>query len=468
MTDVLNYQENKTRRPLGICLEGHTEPSSPAPSRRIPSKTSTMTLPLPQLNTPTSSASSRRLRAEAVAPQGDSKRFVAQRGQRQVSAHTFKQRYGDSVKASQSFAASRVEAGACTKVLARSFCQATLGVSLLSVPLLYQTVSSEAIQFPFASTFALKQVDMKPLELYLNSPVPITPDMFLSNLPIEEDVSLSFLEEPPTTDTLGVTLVPVMLRDSSGNEQVIVSSLSIRRYPPDLLVEGIEDIQIFIGDAISYRSGVTALDKYGETVPLSIDASQVDVYTEGVYPVTYSVADNYGNQVVQEISVHVDDNTRIMVEQYIDDIFQRILTEDMTKHQKAYAIFRWCRSNLRYASSGPSDDYYSIAYGAFRGQPGDCHTYFAVSYLMLKQAEIPVIPLERIAGTGVNHYWLAVNTGSGYYHFDTCPTYTGDEIFMYSESQIRAVSAATDAKVGYARYYFDYKPLPNGITIQEK
>lgn len=313
----------------------------------------------------------------------------------------------------------------------------------------------------------LTQVRPVAVELYLEETDYIFPAQFVSNLNSEEYVKISYLADEPNFDQLGKKVVAILLEDREGNQQVVLSHLSVRRTDPTPLLEGVQDIEVFVGDAIAYRSGVSSSDLYGETLDLQIDNTQVDVKVEGVYPVLYRVEDAYGNSNEQEAFVYVDENTQLLVETYIDEIFATILTEGMTDHEKAYAIFRWCRDNIRYASSGHMEDYYAIAYGGLRGLPGDCYTYYAVSYFMLQRADIPVMTMQRVEGTGVDHMWVIVNTGSGWYHFDTCPTFTKDEVFMYSESKIRDVDRRTNNILGQTYQYYDYRPLPEGITIEE-
>lgn len=313
----------------------------------------------------------------------------------------------------------------------------------------------------------LSQTTAEYVEVYWRGDTP-SPKDFVNNLLPDEIVAAEFVGLAPSTDSLGRATVGILLTDDQGAEHCILSQISVRREDPTPLIEGVQDIEVFIGDTIAYRAGVTAEDLYGDSLDLNIDASGVDVKVEGVYPVVYNVADDYGNTASADAQVYVDENTKLLVETYIDGIFDNILSDNMTQREQAYAIYLWCRNNIRYASSGPHDDIYVIAYAGLRGQPGDCYTYFSILYLMLEQAGIPVVRMERIEGTAVNHVWVAANTGNGWYHIDACPTFTSDNVFMYSDSQIRKVTAATDRIVGYSYHYFDYRtPLEGDVTIEE-
>lgn len=341
-----------------------------------------------------------------------------------------------------------------------------LYILLLSLSVLgtvaYTNYCEKTLETLYPENF-LQYIRTQPVELLQDEP--LTPELFVEFMPENQNIQVKFYTETPDTNTLGFTSVMLEFQDDFGRNHYLFSALRVRRQDPNPQILGVQDIEVFINDTIAYRSGVSVTDLYGEDLAVQIDNSQVDVKIEGVYPISYLAEDDYGNKSQVDALVYVDENTQLMVELLIEDIFAEILKPEMSDYDKAFAIFRWCRSNIRYASSGPKEDWYVIAYAGLRGQPGDCYTYFSISYLMLQQAGIQVVPLERVENPVSRHLWTAVNTGNGWYHFDPCPTWTKDEVFMYSEAQARDVSSRSNQIVGKELYYYSY--LDAGITIEE-
>lgn len=343
-------------------------------------------------------------------------------------------------------------------------------VSILLGTVAISRIDFQEVYYELNPKDVLSMVEPLHIEIYQYSDLPLMPEIFLENLNENENYITGYVNGYPSVAELGDFHIPVFIKDDRGESREIEALLSVRRGSdlPEIL--GVEDIFVILGDTISYRNGVTATDYYGNPLEVTIDNTAVNVNTEGEYPVIYTAMDRFGNVGEMSATVIVYDDrdaTQIFVEDYIDDVFARIFTPEMTQREQAYAIYKWCKNNVRYASSGPNDDNYSLAYGAFRGQSGDCYTFFAVEYLMLLQAGIPVIPLERVQGTGINHKWVAVNTGDGWYHYDACPTFTGDWVFMIGEVKAGQIAAASDLKTGYKTRYFEYASLPEGVVIED-
>lgn len=351
----------------------------------------------------------------------------------------------------------------------RVFVTGLVGTSLLGV-LALSRLDLQEIYYELNPKDVLSVLEPLHVEIYQYSDLPLKPEIFIDYLAEDEEFVVGYLDGYPSVETLGDFTIPVFVQDDRGQSVEIDALLSVRRGSDIPEILGVEDIFVILGDTVSYRAGVSATDYYGNSLDIQIDNTSVNVNVEGEYSVIYEAVDRFGNiaQLAATVIVYDDrDATQIFVEDYIDDVFTRIFTAEMTQREQADAIYKWCKNNIRYASSGPNDDNYSLAYAAFRGQSGDCYTFFAVEYLMLLQAEIPVIPLERVQGTGINHKWVAVNTGDGWYHYDTCPTFTGDWVFMIGEVKAGQIAAASDLKVGYQTRYFEYASLPEGVVIED-
>jgi len=114
---------------------------------------------------------------------------------------------------------------------------------------------------------------------------------------------------------------------------------------------------------------------------------------------------------------------------------------------------------MRNATSLYPIDAAKAAYECFTRGRGNCYTYFAASMVLLTRAGIPNEPVKRHV-PGSYHYWNLVNTGSGWYHFDTCPTpgnaVTINQRFMFTQSQAEEYSAVIISAAGLKNYYYVY------------
>ena len=121
------------------------------------------------------------------------------------------------------------------------------------------------------------------------------------------------------------------------------------------------------------------------------------------------------------------------VDSMADRVLAQITNENMTKAEKAQAIYSWVRANMRYVDHSEKGDWVKSAFEGFRRKSGDCYTYYSVSLALLSRAGIPSIEVVRIDG----HHWRnQINCGDGWYHFDTTPRSGGGVFFMLTDQQI--------------------------------
>ena len=275
--------------------------------------------------------------------------------------------------------------------------------------------------------------------------------------------------------------------------------------PP--VITGARDLEVTVGRAISYRQGVSATDDSGEDAKLTIDSSKVDLSTPGDYPVVYTATNNSGNETSVTITVTVTEgeaaptpsptvpspsdapiqtqnsgkstgshtggtsstSTIDKLNALADKILSQITNSGMSKHQKARAIYNYIRSHMRYVNTSDKSSWISAAYVGLTQGKGDCFNYFAASKILLTRAGIANVDLYRVGGNS-SHYWQLVNTGSGYYHFDTCPHPSSWPLdcFMLTEAQVRAYSAkCTGTWKNYYVYDYDACPVTVVGTPQE-
>lgn len=288
-------------------------------------------------------------------------------------------------------------------------------------------------------------------------------------------------------------------------------SSSSDQEPP--IITGAKDLEVSVGSSISYRHGVTVTDNSGITPRLTIDSRQVDLSTPGEYPVTYTAVDECGNEATVTITVtvvegglaptpspssaHPSDtpshpknpgtntgagtgsgsqtgsnssaSTSDKLNTLADKILSQITNSGMSKYQKARAIYNYIRSHMRYVNTSDKSSWISAAYVGLTQGKGDCFNYFAASKILLTRAGIANVDLYRVGGNS-SHYWQLVNTGNGYYHFDTCPHPSSWPLdcFMLTEAQVRAYSAkCTGTWKNYYVYDYDACPVTVVGTPQE-
>ena len=254
------------------------------------------------------------------------------------------------------------------------------------------------------------------------------------------------------------------------------------------VISGAQNLTVSAGGTLSYRAGVTAEDDRDGAVFLQIDSSGVDLNTPGEYEVVYSAEDSSGNRSEVVVTVVItepeepepDANdtpapqttkknpTWADVEPLADRILAKIITDDMSQREKAKAIYNYVKYSIKYVGTSDKTSWIIGAYDGFTTARGDCFNYFACSKALLTRAGIPNVDLHRVGGP-TKHYWQLVDTGDGYYHFDSCPhdrAYPVDS-FMMTEERARAYTAWR----GKNYYVYDYASCPVpvvGLSEEER
>ena len=246
-------------------------------------------------------------------------------------------------------------------------------------------------------------------------------DIFDASMPFHP-VNVTFYNNEP--NTFGHDqIVQIKIEDYSGNYNVISSGLTIVRNTEPPVFSGTDTIVSMLGDPIMYLTGVTAYDDFGRDITdrITIDAGEVDQFTEGVYTVIFRVTDLTGNLTEREERVHIVTVEAEYVFGRVDEILESILTDDMTQLEEVQAIFMWVRRNVFYAPvrGGPQSSVEG-AYRALTDRRGNCYIFYSISEVMLTRAGIPNMLIERIPGTPTAHRWNLVNPDNlGWHHFDS-------------------------------------------------
>ncbi|MBQ7775933.1 MAG: DUF5011 domain-containing protein [Lachnospiraceae bacterium] len=235
--------------------------------------------------------------------------------------------------------------------------------------------------------------------------------------------------------------------------------------PP--VLEGVQNITIYLGEPVIYRKGIVLTDDSGETPDLKIDTSQVDLTTAGTYSVIYQATDSAGNVTTEEIVLEILEKPtveEVAVKELADQLIADLVTEEMSDFDKAYVLWNWCRRNIRYAYvPGDRTSIWTGAYEGLHDQKGDCYAYYAAYAVLLDRLGIENMCVERVGGDS-NHWWNLVNLGEGWYHCDPSPRSNGDRYrcFMQTDEQIQAYTEANTRKPDY--YTFDATLYPERAT----
>ena len=283
---------------------------------------------------------------------------------------------------------------------------------------------------------------------------------FVTDIIDATEVSVSFANEPDFK-RVGVQEVTVLLEDEGGNitDQKALLTVLEDNEPPRII--GAHDQTVYIGDRVSYRRDVTVSDNLDEHAELTIDSSAVNLKKEGSYQVYYTATDVSGNTTTKAVTFTVAQRTEDYVSKdqldaLLDEVLEDIITEDMTQHEKARAIYDWTKYKISYVNYPDMSDWVSAAYQGIKNRRGDCFIYYSTAQALLTRAGIEN---QRVVKTGGGHYWNLVNLGNGWYHFDTTPRRGGGDFFMLPDAQIEEYSRNNNNSHIWDRDQYPATPL---------
>lgn len=272
------------------------------------------------------------------------------------------------------------------------------------------------------------------------------PEDCVTNIIDVTEVTVKFIITPEVSRVNTVSAV-VGLTDEGGNETELEVSIEVieekDEEPP--VISGVKDIEIIVGDSISYKKDITVTDNEDPEPVLEIDNSQVDIDTPGEYPVTYTATDASGNTVSVSATVIVKPKPVPEGEEEIypmaEEILNQITDDSMDDMEVAFAIYRWTRGNIGYTGSSDKSDWITGAYDGFTKRSGDCFTYFAVAKELFNVAGIENVDVVKSDTSHSSHYWSLINLGDGWYHVDCTPRVgSGDNFFMVTDAELEAYS----------------------------
>lgn len=297
----------------------------------------------------------------------------------------------------------------------------------------------------------------------------LTPEDFVTDIQDATETKVTFDQTPDFTK-VGEQDVTVRLTDTSGNTQLVTAKLTVIADTTPPVFAGLEKLTVNIGQAVSYRKDVTATDDRDGALSFTMDASAVNLEKEGTYSIVYEAADKSGNVTRAEREIFVSAKLVVnqeLVDEKAQEILDKILKEDMSDHDKIYAVFMYVRKNVAYSSS-KEKDVLSAAYKAMVSKRGDCYNYFALAKVLLDKIGIDNLPVERYKGRS-SHYWLLVNIGTGWYHYDPSPQSMEDPFRCFMKTDKQVQSYARNRSDGRRDYYqIDYSKYPELATEKYK
>ncbi len=248
---------------------------------------------------------------------------------------------------------------------------------------------------------------------------PLSPRSLLSTAEDETPLTLSYVVEPDWAQE-GKQPVVVAAVDMAGNRTELQGTVAIVRDTEKPKILGVTNQYVYIGEPVAYFATASASDNADapEDIEITVDNSAVDIYTPGAYPVVYRAKDLAGNVSEKRVTLHfirpgVSDEKLL---RKAEEILAQIVTEDMTMGQKAWAIYRYIYDHYSFSSSYTIRDWKYEAWRGLTYRRGGCFTYCAAAKVLLEQIGAKVMFVTRY--NGFRHYWLMVDLGTGWYHFD--------------------------------------------------
>ena len=196
-------------------------------------------------------------------------------------------------------------------------------------------------------------------------------------------------------------------------ERYLVAVIAEDTVPP---VIHLPSKNYYVGDSIAYMKGLKVWDNADTDVEVTVDPGDLDPHKAGIYPVVYTATDDDGNttELTVEFTFSEITVTEEQVREKCDEIFSRILTDDMSMGEKAYEIYKFCRNEITYGGGSDKTNYLAEAYRGMTEGYGDCFTFYSAATFMLREIGAEVIRVERHDEEFTTpHYWCLVNLGTG-------------------------------------------------------
>ncbi|MBR0081413.1 MAG: transglutaminase domain-containing protein [Clostridia bacterium] len=319
-------------------------------------------------------------------------------------------------------------------VLVRDFVPDTTGLFAVT---LYVDGAPEIALVEVQDTVA-PVVQTKPFQWYLDHPIDAARLCTVTDATATEAFYVSEVDWRAANQE-----VTILVRDAGGNETEATLSLSLIAdlEPPALY--GVQDRYFYLDEPYAYLTGVTAVDNADGLVEVTVDTSAVTPNKTGSYRVTYFASDSVGNSISRIVTITVKKSTTNTkkLDKYVKKVADRIFTDKMSLADKVTAIYEYVFDNIHYVAKSDKTDWKKEALRGLTTGKGDCFTANCVARALLESVGAETYPIRRYKGNG-NHYWLLVNIGTGWYHFDAHNSWEhGYQCCMWTDAQCSVMSA---------------------------
>lgn len=263
----------------------------------------------------------------------------------------------------------------------------------------------------------------------------------------------------PDWNLEGEQTVQILVTDSYGNSTTAESVLKLEKdTEAPAIYTGTGVYYCYVGESVAYLKAIAVDDNADDDVTVEVDKSKVDTGNAGTYKVTYTATDKAGNRSTESVNFVFSNAsvTREELDAEIDAWLAEILTDDMTTAQKIREIYLWVWNNGKYDGVSRKADPVYEAHRLLTTHSGDCVSMNGLVYYALQRLDgVEVLWTERI-NSAVNHYWILVNIGTGWYNIDAM-NYSG-------AANYRVLMATTKELMDYDRddsyWLFDESSYP--------
>ena len=302
-----------------------------------------------------------------------------------------------------------------------------------------------------------------PQKFYTTDPLPPVEDC-IKNIYDLNDTIVEW-EEIPDYTWGGYFTAKARVTDAAGNITIVDVPLTVTRDIRPPVIEGPEDIEVFIGDSISYMENVTVTDDLDPNPTIEVDTSGVVFDEEGSYEVIYRARDLTGN--VSEVSIWLTLNEKPdtwvdpeIVYEEARDVLNSITWDGMSDMEMAIQITWWVRYNVHYVSVCDDTNWTRAAYDGLTKRSGNCYVFAMTAKALFDVAGIENMIIIRDPYIYNPHFWNYIQIDGEWYHCDSTPRMGYDGyFFMLTTDELRDVWEG-----GWNGYNFDEDLYPESAT----
>lgn len=219
----------------------------------------------------------------------------------------------------------------------------------------------------------------------------------------------------------------------------------------EVLEETAEEIQDSIPEEIIAET--TTEEPVEEEV---ITAEQEEI-TEATVQATEAVQTQEDNSAAEPAVVYAyTDTGDETLNRQCDQVLDALIDSSMAEREKAYKIYQWVESNIRYSGVTAENGWVNGAKTALATGKGNCYAFYSVSAALLTRAGFENLQVNE---PDYSHYWNLVKVDGGWYHWDTTAGW-GGERFLFTDAQLEAYTYY-NASVGETlSYHWDHASVP--------